>query len=362
MLPNASPRAFLSALTETIDQVVFAFGVDSAQFIYLNPAFEQVFQQKREAIDPLSLLGSVHEQDREYVSEAYQDLLSGHTRMPLEFRMLLAGNEERWLRVKPLLLEENGQRAIAGLAEDITDFKHYADVELKFSHKKNAIINMLSHDLAGPLGTIQSLSSLVATRIREYKDEPLTKVVGLITETSKGGLRLIRDFLEQEFIESSQTALLKNRVNLMERFTQIVEQFQVTQQNSAIQFSLSSSDPSIYAMVDEIKFFQVITNLLSNAIKFTPDDGKIAIRVEDQEKEDTVRITIQDNGIGIPKKYHAGLFDKFTKARRPGLRQEPTTGLGMSIIKTVVLWHKGRIWFESEENKGTTFYVEIPKE
>ncbi len=362
MPSNASPLAFLGALTESIDQVVFAYAVDAAQFIYLNPAFEDVFKQKRETVDPRSLLQTVHEEDREYVSEAYEDLLGGQTRNRMEFRVLLPDGSERWLRVKPLLVEENGTKAVAGLAEDITDFKHYSEVEHKYSHKKNAIIQILTHDLAGPLGTIQSLSSLVSTRVREYKDEALNNVVGLITETSRGSLRLIRDFLEQEFLESAETPLLKNRVNLMERFRQIVEQYQATQQNMAIQFSLSSSDPSVYALVDEIKFFQVITNLISNAVKFTPDDGKITIRVEDQEKEGKVLITIQDNGIGIPKKYHASLFDKFTKARRPGLRQEPTTGLGMSIIKTIVQWHKGRIWFESKENQGTTFFVEIPKE
>ncbi len=77
MQPNASPRAFLGALTETIDQVVFAYGVDAAQFIYLNPAFETVFGQNRETLDPRALLASVHAEDQEYISEAYQDLLGG---------------------------------------------------------------------------------------------------------------------------------------------------------------------------------------------------------------------------------------------------------------------------------------------
>ena len=276
--------------------------------------------------------------------------------------MLLPDGTERWLRVKPLLVEENGVRAIAGLAEDITDFKHYSEVELKFSHKKNAIIQMLAHDLAGPLGTIQSLSSLVTTRVKVYKDEALVNVVGLITETSRSGLRLIRDFLEQEFLESAATVLLKSRVNLVEKCTLLVEQYQASSQSTALQFTLSSSDPSVYANVDEVKFIQVITNLVANAVKFTPDDGQISIRVDDQEEAGTVRVTIRDNGIGIPEKYHAGLFDKFTKARRPGLRQEPTTGLGMSIIKTIVEWHGGKIWFESEENQGTTFFVEVPRE
>jgi two-component system sensor histidine kinase VicK len=362
MQPNAPSFAFLKALTESIDQVVFTFGVEAAQFIYLNPAFEAVFKQNRGTLDPRSLPGIVHAEDREYVREAYADLLGGQTRQRMEFRVLLPDSSERWLRVKPLLIEESGILAIAGLAEDITDFKHYSEVELKFSHKKNAIIQMLSHDLAGPLGTIQSLSSLVATRVRGYKDEPLNNVVGLITETSKGSLRLIKDFLEQEFLESSETALIKGRVNLMEKLTQIVEQYQITGQNSAKQFTLSASDPSVYANVDEVKFFQAITNLLSNSVKFTPDDGTISIRVDDHEEEGTVCITIRDNGIGIPAKYHAGLFDKFTKARRPGLRQEPTTGLGMSITKTIIEWHGGKIWFETEESQGTTFFVEVPRE
>jgi len=220
-------------------------------------------------LDPRSLPASVHAEDQEYVTEAYEDLIAGQPRKPLEFRVLLPDGSERWLRVKPLLVEENGTKAIVGLAEDITDFKHCSEVELKFSHKKNAIIQMLSHDLAGPLGTIQSLSSLVATRVRDYKDEPLTNVVNLITQTSKGSLGLIRDFLEQEFLESSETVLIKGRVNLVERLTQIVEQYQIMEQNNAKQFLLSSSDPSVYASVDDVKFFQVITNLLSNAIKFT---------------------------------------------------------------------------------------------
>lgn len=362
MQPNAPWFPFLGALTENIDQVVFAFGVDEARFIYLNPAFEAVFKQNRQTLDPRSLPESIHPEDQDYVSEAYGDLLEGQPRKPMEFRVLLPDGSERWLRVKPLLVEENGTRAIVGLAEDITDFKHYSDVELKFSHKKNAIIQMLSHDLAGPLGTIQSLSSLVATRVREYKDEALNNVVDLITQTSRGSLRLIRDFLEQEFRESVETALIKGRVNLVERLSQIIGQYQVSQQNSAIGFSLSSSDPSVYASVDDVKFFQAIANLISNAVKFTPDDGTISIRVDDLEETGTVRITIRDNGVGIPRKYHASLFDKFTKARRPGLRQEPTTGLGMSIIKTIIEWHQGKIWFQSEENQGTTFFVEIPRD
>src|SRR5207253_7910739 len=110
---------------------------------------------------------------------------------------------------------------------------------------------------------------------------------------------------------------------------------------------------------DDTKFMQVINNLISNAIKFTPDGGEITVSLE--EKEETVLITVADTGIGIPEKFHATLFDKFSAARRPGIKGEPSVGLGMSIIKMIVEWHQGHIWFDSQENKGTTFYIEIPK-
>ena len=125
-------------------------------------------------------------------------------------------------------------------------------------------------------------------------------------------------------------------------------------------FVFISSNDSMYMEVDDMKFLQVINNLFSNAIKFKPDNGTITLTVE--ERENTILFILADTGIGIPEEFQAVLFDKFSKARRPGLRGEESTGLGMSIIKTLVGWHGGNIWFESAVNKGTTFYIELPKE
>jgi hypothetical protein len=79
------------------------------------------------------------------------------------------------------------------------------------------------------------------------------------------------------------------------------------------------------------------------------------------EKKDTVLIAVADTGVGIPEKFHAQLFDKFNPARRPGLKGEPSVGLGMFIIKTIIEWHKGSLRFESGENKGACFFIEYPK-
>jgi two-component system sensor histidine kinase VicK len=358
---DSSSSSFLDSLAEQNDLVVFAYEVASRQFTYLNPAFEVVLARKRKRLPAAdALLDLVHPEDLDYLKQTYEQLLAGELKKHVEFRILLPDQTQKWLRVKPYLLEEApGDKLIAGTAEDITDWKHYSDVETKYSNKKNAILQILSHDLAGPLGTIQALSSLVATRIKPYKDEHLDHVLGLIIQTSKSSLKIIREFVSREFLDSSEVSLVKSRIDIVQKVREVMEQLQNSQEEMAKTFKLDSSAPSIYMEVDEVKFMQVITNLLSNAIKFTHDNGVISISIADQAG--TLLITVQDNGIGIPKQYHTTLFDKFTKARRPGLKQEPSIGLGMSIIKMIVEWHNGKIWFESEENKGTTFFIEIPK-
>lgn len=124
-------------------------------------------------------------------------------------------------------------------------------------------------------------------------------------------------------------------------------------------FSWASNKNSIYIDLDEDKFMQVINNLISNALKFTRDGGNIYLNIKDTDTH--VILSIADDGIGIPEKYHATLFDKFTDAGRTVPNGPLSTGLGRYIIKNIVEWHSGKIWFESEENQGTTFYIELPK-
>jgi two-component system sensor histidine kinase VicK len=104
---------------------------------------------------------------------------------------------------------------------------------------------------------------------------------------------------------------------------------------------------------------QVLTNLVSNAIKFTPDGGHI--RVTFEPCPECVRIHVVDNGVGIPAALQPHLFERFTKARRPGLRGEETTGLGLVLCKTIVDWHQGKLLVTSQEGQGTTVTIELPR-
>ena len=299
----------------------------------------------------------IHPQDKAHVLQVYHEILDGVIIKEIEFRIKLRHEAGRWLCLKPLLLEEQG--VITGFITDITVQKEYNDYLKKFTDKKDAVLNFLSHDLAQPLGNIQTLADLLASDLKDGRMDEAQDLIEIIQRSSKQGTQLIQEFIKQEFLESTGTEVIKRRVDLVGAIREFIKNYQQTQQITQKIFHYLPGRESLYLELDDNKFMQVINNLISNALKFTPDGGEITVSLE--EKETTVLIMLQDTGVGIPEKYHATLFDKFTKARRPGLKGEPSVGLGMSIIKTIVEWHQGQIWFESEENKGTTFFIEFPK-
>lgn len=350
-------------LLNSSDKVLVSFDIDSATITFLNDAYSRVWKRTRESAiaDPTTVFESVHPDDKAYLVNEYRDLLEGIQKYDVEFRILRPDNSVRWLLLSPhLVTEAQGCRTITGIVNDITVVKENIRNLEKNAAKKNSILEILSHDLAGPLGNIQMLADLLSASTQDYENADINKIISMIRNSSAKSIRLIREFVQHEFIESSKVDLFLRRVDLVEKMVEVVDQYKYGESQIRKEFKFSSSSSKIFAPLDQNKFMQVINNLISNAIKFTHDNGTISIDLS--ERESSVLISVKDNGIGIPKRYHDQLFDKFTKARREGLKGEPSIGLGMSIIKTIVEWHNGSIWFESEENAGTTFYKELPKE
>lgn len=354
-LSNALP--FFEEAAKESHLVLFAYDTRSHRFLYLNPAFELYLKKPAKDLvaNPVKLLQFIHEEERAYITRAYEDILKGVKKPSVQFRLHISG-ETRWIDIRPYLV--NG--VIVGSAEDISHLKEKEYNMQEYAARKDSVLEILSHDLAGPLANIQSIAQLMAKELKDQDLPFLDKLVSLIETTSERSIRLIREFVKQEFLESQKSEFVKDRIDLISIMREVVDQYMGSEKNIQKKFFFATSHESIYVKMDVYKFMQVINNLVSNAIKFTRDGGEIRISVEN--REDTVLIAVADDGIGIPKKYHDQLFNKFTKARRPGIKGEPSVGLGMSIIKTIVEWHSGRIWFESEENVGSTFYIELPKE
>ena len=108
-----------------------------------------------------------------------------------------------------------------------------------------------------------------------------------------------------------------------------------------------------------MKFVRAVAKLITNALAYTSDSGNITVVIE--EKNSSLLLKIQDDGIGIPLENHSSIFQKFTTANALGMADEPAKQQGLYIVKNIIEWHNGQIWFESKHKQGTTFFIEIPK-
>jgi two-component system sensor histidine kinase VicK len=338
----------------------FVYNLQTGLFEYVSPAFEEIWgRQETEVNGQLDwLVGTVHPDDLPLLRTTYDQLRSRAMRQFLEFRLRLA-HREKWILLTAYAILKGEQRqAIAGFAEDITSQKENEATLSKYGIHKNGILEMLAHDLNGPLGVVRNLAGQLAQKARQHNLPEAAAEARLIEQTVAHSIAMIHDLLEKEFLESAGAGLKFSRIDLVEQINMLLQGLERMDHDHHKHFEVESSAPQVYAEVDRDKFMHVIQNLVSNAMKFTPAGGHIRVGV--QQEPDALLISVRDDGIGIPKDLQPLLFDRFTRARRPGLQGEVTTGLGLSIVKRVVEMHGGSIRVESEEHKGATFFVRIP--
>lgn len=332
-------------------------------FHYLSPAFATIWELNADAVkkNPKLLLDSIRQEDRIHVRNCYLDLLENGRANNVEFRIITPSGAEKYIRSSIFILSgQNQGDTIAGIAGDFSVIRRNIFYMEKINARKNSMLEILAHDLKGPIGTINMLASSIRREVAVAENTQVIEAAKYIQEICKRNITLIRDLVNAEFLESSEAELRKERADLVWEINDVIQNYKRAEDVLVKTFSLTSSAEKIYIGLDSLKFMQVINNLISNAIKFTYDNGLIKVDIMDQGK--TVLITISDNGIGIPEHLQPYLFDKFTRARRTGLRGEEPVGLGMSIIKAIVEMHGGHITFNSRENEGTSFYIELPKE
>lgn len=352
----------LRQIAERSLSAFFIYNLQTHQFDYLNSSFEEIWEREEQEVNDNipALISDVFPEDLPLLEKCFHNLLKSALRQTLEFRISLESGRAKWISLTAYaILQEEQRHFLAGFAEDITHVKENEIVANKFATHKDAILEMLSHDLGGPLGMAMQLVAKVEQEGQEHGIKAIEEKASIIHKTLEQSILLIHDYLEQEYLTSVQTALKKQRVEIIEQLEVMIDGFRRMDQDGHKHYLLESSNPKVLVEVDQVKFQQVFSNLVSNANKFTHKGGHITVRV--QEQEQSVLISVSDDGIGIPASMQEVIFDRFTKARRPGLRGEVTVGLGLSIVKRLVEMHQGKIWVESEENKGTTFFVEIPE-
>lgn len=229
----------------------------------------------------------------------------------------------------------------------------------KLNKMKSDFISAVSHELRTPLTSIKGYASILMTgklgEVSAVQKERLEK----IDKHSNSLAHLINNLLDIARIESGKVQMDIKEVPIKEMLDSIMDIImpQVKEKNISIKLNLKLTTEKIKADPGQLE--RVFLNLISNAIKFTPDKGKITISGED--RNEYVEFSIEDTGIGIPKKDMDKLFEEFFRADNALDQKVKGSGLGLSLVKKIIEAHRGKIWAQSELNKGTRFTFTLPK-
>lgn len=230
-----------------------------------------------------------------------------------------------------------------------------AELELR-DKEKDRIMRVVVHDLRNPISGILSLSTIMLDDIGQ-KENPYKEFIQLIQTSCSNSLLLISEILEVA-TRNVTVPLVKESVEMNHFLNDCIELLRYRVEEKKQKIELKPLPEALYIPVNKEKMWRVINNLLVNAMKFSPENT--VIRIEAEKKENTLIIGVHDQGIGIPAELHTKVFDTFTSAKRPGTAGEKPFGLGLSISRQIVEDHGGRIWLNSAEGAGTSFFIELP--
>jgi len=239
------------------------------------------------------------------------------------------------------------------IIRDITERK-------KLERMKNEFVSTVSHELRTPLTSIKGSLGLVLAGTCGDVSSEAKNLLEIAQRNSDRLVGLINDILDLEKIASGSLAFKMEKCDLVDLIAIAIESNKPFADQYGITLEVDQPYESLPIKVDGNRLIQVITNLISNAVKFSPTGDKVIVKVE--KNHEMVRVSIIDHGPGIPKNFHSRIFEKFAQADASDKRKRGGTGLGLSISKMIIEKFGGQIGFRSEENKGSTFYFELPQD
>ncbi|WP_195405860.1 hybrid sensor histidine kinase/response regulator transcription factor [Bacteroides congonensis] len=233
--------------------------------------------------------------------------------------------------------------------------RHRVDMEQQLANIKLRFFTDISHELRTPLTLISS----PVTEVLE--NEPLSpsarEHLTLVHQNTERMLRLMNQILDFRKIQNQKMKLLIEETDLVPLLQKVMNSFRLIAEEKHINYRLHTKVESVYSWVDRDKFEKIFFNLLSNAFKYTPADKSITVSISTKEK--TVEIEVADEGIGIAAEKQHSLFQRFESLVKQNILQ-PSSGIGLSLVKEMVEMHHGTIEVDSQPGTGSRFTVILP--
>ena len=218
------------------------------------------------------------------------------------------------------------------------------------------IFARLSHELKTPLNAISSAVQI--NQKIQYPYEKQQQYFDIMLRNCRQLTRVIGNIVDFAKIEEGQGVLFYQNCDICRLIREVCGRCSPTLEFSKVQLEIEQPDEGIAAVVDGEKIVHVICNLLTNAVKCSKENNIITITASTDGKSFTV--SVRDQGIGIPKHEQKRIFAKFAQVDNTKSRRYEGSGMGLALCMSIVKLHKGKIWVESEEGKGSEFFFKIP--
>ncbi|MFP4622518.1 MAG: ATP-binding protein [Bacteroidales bacterium] len=243
------------------------------------------------------------------------------------------------------------------IIRDITRLKNQEKELRELNATKDKLFSIIAHDLRNPFNSILGFSELALKNIKNRNYDKLEKYCETVYQSARQSFDLLNNLLHWSRVQRGKMDFQPETLNMSSLLDKITGLIKANLEEKNIAFSKTvESDLAVYA--DRFMLGTILRNLLSNAIKFTHSQGSIDIKAYREEKQTVV--SVQDTGVGMPQETADKLFNIENTFSTPGTNKEKGNGLGLILCKEFVEQHGGKIWVESEINKGSVFSFTIP--
>lgn len=326
------------------------------------------YKSTRKKLNLKAYYDQVHPDDAENIRDILQTALDNRTDFKFEHRVIFKNSKQtRHLACKGKVIKDKNNRPVKmiGTAQDVTEQKRiqkqledYANEVKRISAQKDKFFSIMAHDLRTPFQGLISFSEFISKNYDKLSKKEIIRFSEKINENARQLLSLMNNLLEWSVLHTGRSKFKREKLNVCEIGSDVIKVLTPTAFSKKIVIK-NDLDNKCAAYADSNMLRSCFHNLISNAIKFTPVNGRIT--VSSFSEKDYINIRISDTGVGINKDDIEKLFRIDVKHTTQGTNKEKGTGLGLILVKEQIEKNGGRIWVESEQGKGTSFYFTVPR-
>jgi PAS domain S-box-containing protein len=304
-------------------------------------------------------MNAVHPEDREYMEAQWRRSIAERRPLNAEYRLRHVSGGWRWTneRSAPILGPDGTLRKWVGMNFDITDRKAAEDALKDSDRRKDEFLAMLAHELRNPLAPIRNAAHYLG--MKSGGDPGLERARAMVDRQVNHMARLLDDLLDVSRVSQGKVRLEKQPLDLASVLDQALETNRSLIDSRRHELTVAKPMQPAHVAGDRIRLVQVLSNLLENAAKYTDPGGRIWVSLESNERDAVIRV--RDNGRGIDPGELDRLFDLFHQAGRTLDRSEGGLGIGLSLVRSLVTLHGGRVSaFSAGHGQGSEFVVRLP--